>query len=61
MAIAKKEMRKPRQPKSVGAAQDAQALRQHIAEAAYGRNVSRGQTPGRHLEDWLEAERSVLE
>ena len=61
MAFDKKEMTKPRQPEPVVAAPDPQTLRQRIAEVAYGRYVQRGRTPGRHVEDWLEAERIVRE
>ena len=39
---------------------DEQALRERIGEKAYELYQKRGQSHGRDLEDWLEAERLVL-
>jgi Protein of unknown function (DUF2934) len=40
---------------------EGEALRRRISEKAYEIFLSRGQAHGRHLEDWLEAERFVLQ
>lgn len=40
---------------------DEQLLRQEIARRAYGRYRDRGFAPGDEIEDWLAAEREVLE
>ena len=36
-------------------------LRRRVEERAYELFERRGRTPGRHLDDWLEAERQVLQ
>lgn len=45
---------------NVRAGQSADELRRQIAEAAYYRAKQRGFTPGKELEDWIQAESEVL-
>jgi hypothetical protein len=59
-----KTTREGRPPGRTGVSETPEAdesLRRRIEERAYELFEKRGRTPGRHLEDWLEAERQVLQ
>jgi DUF2934 family protein len=61
MRMSDQKTNKPEMAASEDGATARQALRWRIAEIAYEKYIQRGQAPGHDMEDWLEAERAVLE
>ena len=59
--FSKKKMKSSKTVSSTNPTLGPQSLHQRIADCAYGLFLNRGKIHGHNLNDWLEAERMVLD